>query len=99
MLLTKLHGQFNQPVRVRSIILHTVEPHWRKGPNLVKLLVNRNAIGFEDVEGVEEPEVAQVLEVPEDAIKEGRPIHLRFVRFQSVNSLHVSTACGYWKSG
>jgi PITH domain len=58
---------------------------------LIKLLVNRNAIGFEDVEDAEEPEVAQILEISEDAIKEGRQIDLRFVRFQSVNSLHVST--------
>lgn len=61
---------------------------------MIKLLVNRNAIGFEDVEDAEEPEAAQVLDLPEDVIKEGRPIDLRFVRFQSVNSLHVSTACG-----
>jgi hypothetical protein len=54
-------------------------------------LINRNAISFEDVEDAEEPEVAQILEVPEDAIKEGRQIDLRFVRFQSVNTLHVST--------
>lgn len=52
-------------------------------------MINRNAIDFEDVEDAEEPEVAQVLEVPEDTVKEGRPIDLRFVRFQSVNSLHV----------
>ena len=56
---------------------------------MIKLLINRNAIGFEDVEDAEEPEAAQVLEVSEDAVKEGRPIDLRFVRFQSVNSLHV----------
>jgi PITH domain len=91
-MLTKPHDQFNQAVRVRSIILHTNES--QKGPKLIKLLVNRNAIDFEDVEDAAEPEAAQVLEVPEDAIKEGRPIDLRFVRFQSVNSLHVSTACG-----
>ncbi|KAI0256532.1 PITH domain-containing protein [Lactifluus subvellereus] len=84
-LLLNIH--FNQAVRVRSVILHTSDP--QKGPKLIKLLVNRNAIGFEDVEDAEEPEVAQVLELPEDSIKEGRPINLRFVRFQSVNSLHI----------
>ncbi|KAH9981457.1 PITH domain-containing protein [Lactifluus volemus] len=84
-LLLNIH--FNQAVRVRSIILHTAEP--QKGPKLIKILINRNAISFEDVEDAEEPEVAQILEVPEDAIKEGRQIDLRFVRFQSVNTLHI----------
>jgi hypothetical protein len=59
---------------------------------LIKLLVNRRAIDFGDVdEDAEESEMAQILEVPEDAVREGRPIDLRYVRFQSVNSLHV---CG-----
>jgi len=87
LLLTKPRYQFNQAVRVRSVVLHTADP--LKGPKLIKLLINRNAIGFEDVEDAEEPEAAQVLEVSEDAVKEGQPIDLRFVRFQSVNSLHV----------
>ncbi|KAI9509949.1 hypothetical protein F5148DRAFT_1147914 [Russula earlei] len=77
---------FNQAVRVKSIVLNTADS--QKGPKLVKLFVNRLAIDFEDVEDAEEPEVAQILEVPEDAVREGRPIDLRFVRFQSVNSLH-----------
>jgi hypothetical protein len=64
----------------------------QQGPKTIKLLVNRTAIGFEDVQDAEEPEVAQVLEVPDDTVREGQPIELRFVRFQSVNSLHVSTA-------
>ncbi|KAH9966505.1 PITH domain-containing protein [Russula dissimulans] len=82
-----LNISFNQAVKVKSIVLYTAEP--KKGPKLVKLLVNRVTIGFEDVEGAEEPEVAQVLEIPEDAVKEGRPVELRFVRFQTVNSLHI----------
>ncbi|KAI0273859.1 PITH domain-containing protein [Gloeopeniophorella convolvens] len=84
-LLLNIH--FNQSVRVRSIVLHTSES--QKGPKSIKLLVNRPALGFEDVENAEEPEAAQVLEIPEDAVREGRPIALRFVRFQTVNSLHI----------
>ena len=86
-MLTEPRYQFNQAVRVRSVVLHTADP--QNGPKSIKLLINRNAIGFEDVEDAKESEVAQVLEVPEDAVKEGRPIDLRFVRFQTVNSLHV----------
>ncbi|KAF8275194.1 PITH domain-containing protein [Lactarius quietus] len=84
-LLLNIH--FNQTVRIRSIVLHTANP--QEGPKKIKLLVNRAAIGFEDVQDAEEPEVAQVLEVPEGTIGEGQPIDLRFVRFQSVNSLHI----------
>lgn len=87
-MLTRLHDQFNQAVKVKSIVLHTADP--QEGPKLIKLFVNRTAIDFEDVQDAEEPEVAQVLDVPKDSVKEGRPIDLRFVRFQSVNSLHVS---------
>lgn len=86
-MLTTLRYQFNQAVRVKSVVLHTTDP--KKGPKLIKLLVNRPAIGFEDVEDAGESEVAQVMEVPEDAVKEGQPIDLRYVRFQSVNCLHV----------
>jgi hypothetical protein len=55
-----------------------------------KLVINKPSIGFEDVQDAEEPSVAQVIELSETTVKEGSPIPLRFVRFQSVNSLHVS---------
>ena len=86
-MLTKLRYQFNQPVKVKNIVLHTADP--QKGPKSIKLLINRPAIDFGDVDDAGEPAVAQVLEVSEDAVREGRPIDLRFVRFQSVDSLHV----------
>lgn len=73
---------------MKSIVLHTANS--QAGPKLIKLLINRPAIDFVDVEDVEEPEAAQVLDLPEDTVKEGQQIDLRFVRFQSVNSLHVS---------
>ena len=92
---TKLTGsfnQFNQSVRIRSIVLHSANP--QQGPKTIKLLVNRPAIDFEDVQ--DDEEVAQVLEVPEDT---SQPIPLRYVRFQSVNSLHVSTTAAASHSG
>lgn len=57
---------------------------------MIKLLINRSALGFEDVDDAEEPEAVLVQELPEDTVKEGRQIDLKFVRFQSVTSLHVS---------
>jgi PITH domain len=70
------------------VVLHTAES--QKGPKSISLLVNRPAIDFNDVGDDGGTEVAQKLEVPEDVVREGRPIELRFVRFQSVTSLHVS---------
>lgn len=60
---------------------------------MVKVTANRPTLGFEDMENAEEPEVAQVLFLGENEVKEGKPIALRFVRFQAVNSLHVSGDC------
>ena len=80
--------QFNQAVRIKSIVLHTANS--QEGPKLIKLLINRSALGFEDVDDAKEPEAALVQELPEDTVKEGRQIDLKFVRFQSVTSLHVS---------
>ena len=81
--------QFNQAVRIRSLVIHTANAS--QGPKLIKLFVNRPNIGFEDVEDASDGEVAQTLELSEDDVRQGKPIQLRFVRFQSVNSLHV---CG-----
>jgi len=41
------------------------------------------------VADAKEPAVAQILELDEETVKEGKPVVLRFVRFQSVNSLHI----------
>ncbi|KAH9997558.1 PITH domain-containing protein, partial [Russula vinacea] len=85
-----LNIYFNQAVKVKSLLLHTAgSQEGPKGPKLIKLLVNRPAIGFEDVEDAEEPEATQILEISEETVKEGSPIELRFVRFQSVTSLHI----------
>lgn len=61
-----------------------------KGPSVIKILVNRPSISFEDVEETQESEVAQVVQLSEEDIRAGKRIPLRFVRFQSVNSVHVS---------
>jgi hypothetical protein len=81
--------QFNQTVRVRSISIFTRERN--RGPKTVKLFINKPSIGFEDAEGAEEPQAAQVFELNGDEVsKEGNRIGLRYVRFQTVNSLHAS---------
>ncbi|THH31365.1 hypothetical protein EUX98_g2824 [Antrodiella citrinella] len=85
-LILNLH--FNQTVRPRSIVIHTSPAHIAQGPARIKLFINRPAIGFEDVERAEEPDAAQVIDLTEEQVREGKPIPLRFVRFQSVTILH-----------
>ncbi|VDB86978.1 unnamed protein product [Peniophora sp. CBMAI 1063] len=78
---------FNQTVRVRSISFKCTDES--KAPKKIKLLVNRQSIDFADVADAVEPEVAQVLELTPEQVKDGRKIPLRFVRFQSVNTLNI----------
>ncbi|KAG9099622.1 hypothetical protein FS749_000810, partial [Ceratobasidium sp. UAMH 11750] len=56
----------NQSVRIRSIVIHTVDVTY--APKTIKLAINRPALGFEDVESAAEPEMAQIFEElsPED---------------------------------
>jgi hypothetical protein len=75
-------------VRVRALAI--TSSNTDQAPKRIKLLVNRPSIGFEDVEGAEGPAVAQVVDLTKDGVREGQKIALRFVRFQNVNSLHVS---------
>ena len=81
--------QFHQTVRIKALRVHSHET--TKGPFIIKILVNRPSIGFEDVQEAQESEVAQVVQLSEEDIRVGKAIPLRFVRFQSVNSVHVST--------
>ncbi|KIO19191.1 hypothetical protein M407DRAFT_246251 [Tulasnella calospora MUT 4182] len=78
---------FNQVVRIRSIVIHTKEA--QNGPKDIKLDINKPSIGFDDIEDAKEPAVVQEITVPEDFVAEGKHIHLRFVRLQRVNSLHI----------
>ena len=81
--------KFNQTVKVKGLVLQTKNAP--QGPKKIKIFVNRSSVGFEDVEDAEEPEAAQILELSEEQIVNGTVIPLRFVRFQSVSSLQVST--------
>ncbi|KAJ3524258.1 hypothetical protein NM688_g8593 [Phlebia brevispora] len=82
-----LNIPFNQSVRIRSIVLKGSVP--AQQPRLIKLFINRPTLGFGDVEDAMEPEAAQVIELTEEQVSQGKRIPLRFVRFQHVNSLHI----------
>jgi len=87
-LLLNIH--FNQSVRVRSVVLQSSQPE--QAPKTIKLIVNRPSLAFNDVEDANEKDFAQVIELSDVDVKEGRRVPLRFVRFQSVNSLHIFVA-------
>lgn len=72
---------------MRSIVIHSKIKE--QAPKEIKLLTNKSALGFEDVEEAGEAETAQMLAFSEEDVTLGNPISLRFVRFQNVNSLHV----------
>ncbi|KAJ7043380.1 galactose-binding domain-like protein [Mycena alexandri] len=82
-----LNIPFHQTVRVRALVIKS--SGGEQAPKRVKLFVNRPSLGFDDVQDAEEPEAAQVLDISEEDVKSGRPIPLRFVRFQTVTSLHA----------
>jgi len=95
-----LNIYFNQVVRVRSIVIQASSissgpEESSSGPKKIKLFINKPSLGFEDVEDAEEPAASQVLEISEDTLKNGTRIPLRFVRFQSVNSLHIFVASNH----
>lgn len=82
-----IHFTFQEFVKVKSIKFtewnHGAKPEMN--PVTVRLFVNRNNLGFEDVEDVE-PEQTITL-TSTDLIENSIPIDLYFVKFQRVKSL------------
>jgi hypothetical protein len=78
--------EFLQSVKIRSLILHTQDP--QLGPKQIKLRINNPSLGFEDFE--DDKAITQALDVSEEQLKDGKPLVLRFVRFQNVKALSVS---------
>jgi hypothetical protein len=73
-------------VRVKALALKTSGAHAGQAPKQIKLVINQPSIGFEDVE---DTAAAQELELTPEQVAKGERVALRFVRFQSVSSLHV----------
>ena len=78
-------------MKIRAIALQTANA--AQGPKLIRLLINRPSVSFEDAE--EQQAVVQEIELSEEDVREGKKVPLRFVRFQSINSLHVSAFSRY----
>lgn len=82
-----IHVQFQEFVKVHSIKLteFNLGRDPSEAPTVVKLYINRTAIGFEDVDDYDP---TQVLELSSDDLKEDAdPIKLQYVRFQRVKSI------------
>ncbi|EMD34475.1 hypothetical protein CERSUDRAFT_67453 [Gelatoporia subvermispora B] len=77
---------FNQTVRIRALALHTKPEHAAQAPARIKLILNRPTLGFDDVDS---SDIAQEIELTPEQVREGKPLPLRFVRFQAVNTLHI----------
>ncbi|KAA1478771.1 DUF1000-domain-containing protein [Dentipellis sp. KUC8613] len=85
-----LNIPFNTTVRIRSLLLRS--SNLEQAPKTIKIFANKLSLGFEDVEDAQEPNATQVLDLNEEQAKGEKPIPLRFVRFQSVNSIHIFVA-------
>jgi len=70
-------------VKIHSIAIEAPEEN---GPKTVKLFVNRQAIDFNDAKS---SEAVQTLEFEKQHLNDGSPVELRFVKFQSVQSLSL----------
>nr|GAT58020.1 predicted protein [Mycena chlorophos] len=82
-LLLNIH--FNQTVRVRSIVFKAAGDG---APKKIRLLANGGgAVGFEDIG--DDDSATQTIELSAEDVANGKPTPLRFVRFQSVNSIHI----------
>jgi len=82
-----LNIPFNQTVRVRGISIKSAEA--ARAPKLIKIVSNDPNIGFDDIQDAVEPQVSQIFELDEETATTGKMIPLRFVKFQSVQSIHI----------
>lgn len=86
-----LNVHFIRSVRVKSLVIKSSGAAGQQ-PRTIKIFTNRPSLGFEDVQDAEEPYAAQVIELTEAQVTQGKKIPLRFVRFQNVSSIHIFVA-------
>mmetsp|Transcript_8158 Transcript_8158/g.24136 ORF Transcript_8158/g.24136 Transcript_8158/m.24136 type:complete len:187 (+) Transcript_8158:145-705(+) len=84
-----LHFEFSEFVKVHSVKLtefnNGIEPE--ENPTRVLLFVNRNNLGFEDIEDVDP---TTTLELTTEDLKENADnLHLKFVQYQRVKSITI----------
>ncbi|XP_047946559.1 PITH domain-containing protein At3g04780-like [Salvia hispanica] len=77
-----IYVPFNQVVKIHSIVINGPE---EEGPKTVKLFANREHMGFSNVNDFPPSDVAVL---SEDNLK-GKPVILKYVKFQNVRSLTI----------
>ncbi|RPD65807.1 DUF1000-domain-containing protein [Lentinus tigrinus ALCF2SS1-7] len=80
-----LNISFNQTVKIRSISIQA--KNVEQAPKTIRLYTNKPSLAFSDVEGG--GGCLQEIELSKEDVAQGKKIPLRFVRFQSVTSLHI----------
>ncbi|XP_042028756.1 PITH domain-containing protein At3g04780 [Salvia splendens] len=73
---------FNQVVKIHSVVIKGPE---EEGPKLVKLFANREHMGFSNVTDFPP---SDTIVLSEDNLK-GKPVILKYVKFQNVRSLTI----------
>eukprot|EP00339_Tiarina_fusa_P018809 CAMPEP_0117003944 /NCGR_PEP_ID=MMETSP0472-20121206/5096_1 /TAXON_ID=693140 ORGANISM="Tiarina fusus, Strain LIS" /NCGR_SAMPLE_ID=MMETSP0472 /ASSEMBLY_ACC=CAM_ASM_000603 /LENGTH=189 /DNA_ID=CAMNT_0004704763 /DNA_START=97 /DNA_END=667 /DNA_ORIENTATION=- len=84
-----LHIAFQEFVRVKSIKFvafnNGVDPE--SNPTTVKIYINRENLGFEDIDDVDPTQTFNL--TPEDLRESSEPLATKFVKFQRVKSLTI----------
>lgn len=76
---------FSQPIKLHSIKIRAPEEY---GPKILKFFFNQpSSLDFDKAESAEP---AQLIELsPEDLAEDAKPVQLKYVKFQNVNSLTI----------
>jgi len=77
-----IYVPFQQVVKLHSVVLQHEEKDF--APQSMKLFVNRPNIGFDEAS---DECGTQDLELEEETVVEGKPVSLKFVKFQKVQSV------------
>lgn len=76
---------FSQPVKLHSIKLRAPEEY---GPKTLKLFLNQpTSLDFDKAESAEPVQLVELK--PEDLVNDAKPVQLKYVKFQNVNSLTI----------
>lgn len=76
---------FSQPIKLHSIKIRAPEEY---GPKTLKIFLNQpNSVDFDKAESAEP--VQQIELKPEDLADDAKPVQLKYVKFQNVNSLTI----------
>lgn len=79
-----LYVPFTQQVKLHSLVLQGPERAF--APSSAKVFVNRTSVGFDEAEA---EAGTQALELESEDVLEGKPVALKYVKFQKVQSVTV----------